>query len=88
MSAKELLDRFMASSKTGSSIDWREMRKEILAEHKKAPDEKDRVLCLDLHRTLLNSVERKIIEPEELEEFRKFRDQDYVALLLREAMIG
>jgi hypothetical protein len=87
MSAKELLDRFMALT-TGDQIDWHEMRKEVLAEHEKASDERDRVLCLNLHRALMNFVERSAIEPQELEEFRKVRDHDYIGLLLREATIG
>ena len=88
MSAKELLDRFMASAKPGGQIDWHEMRKEILAKHEKAPDERDRVLCLNLHRALMDFVERSAIEPQELEEFRKIQDQDYSALVLRKATIG
>jgi hypothetical protein len=88
MSAKEMLDRFMAASANpGTPFDWRKWQKEILAAHEKAPDERDRVLCLDLHRTLLDTVERQI-RPDDLEEFRKLRDQEYITLLLQEAMIG
>jgi len=49
MSAEELADRLIALSEAGGPIDWREMREQILAEHKKARDESDRVLCLNLH---------------------------------------
>jgi hypothetical protein len=86
MSAKELLDRFMASAKPGVPLDWRKWQKEIVAEHEKAPNERDRVLCLDLHRALLNAVERQI-KPADLEELKKLRDQEYILLLLQEAMI-
>ena len=58
MSAEELADRLIALSEAGGPIDWREMREQILAEHKKAPDESDRVLCLNLHHALLNFAER------------------------------
>ena len=88
MSAEELADRLIALSEAGDPIDWREMRKEILAEHEKAPDESDRVLCLNLHHALLNFAERNAIEPHELEAFRENRYKDYIGLLLREAMIG
>ena len=89
MSAEELLDRFMAPSKVGDPIDWQEMREQILAEHEKAPDEKARVLFLELHRALLDTVERQeLIEPHDREKFRKLWEQEYVLLLLREAMIG
>ena len=88
MSAEELADRLIALSEAGGPIDWREMREQILAEHKKAPDESDRVLCLNLHHALLNFAERNAIEPHELEAFRENRYKDYIGLLLREAMIG
>jgi hypothetical protein len=89
MSAEELLDRFMAGAKSGGQIDWPKMQKEILAEHENAPDERDRVLCLELYRVLMETVERQgLVEPQHREEFRKLRDQEYIALLLREAMIG
>jgi hypothetical protein len=71
MSAEELADRLIALSEAGGPIDWREMREQILAEHKKAPDESDRVLCLNLHHALLNFAERNAIEPHELEAFRE-----------------
>jgi hypothetical protein len=87
MSAKELLDRLM-SFNVGDTLNWREMRDEIHAEHKKAPDERDRILCLDLHRALMDFAERRAIEPHEIEKFRETRYQDYALLLFREAMIG
>ena len=87
MSAKELLERFMAAAEVGGPMKWRKLQREIIAEHEKAPDERDRVLCLDLLRTLMDAVERQI-NPADLEEFRRLRDQEYIALLLREAMIG
>jgi len=69
-------------------VDWRRAREDIVAEHKNATTIVDRVLCLDMHKAVLNAAERNHIQPAELAKFRTLRQQDYNALLISEAMIG
>ena len=56
MSAEELLDRFLGSAKPGSQFNWREMRDKLHAEHEKAANERDGVLCLDLYLILQRAL--------------------------------
>jgi hypothetical protein len=88
MSATELLKRFSAMASAGEVVDWPVMREEIHAEHELATTEADRVLCLTLHKTLMDFVERTAIGPEKLEKFKETRSQDYSLLLVKEVMIG
>ena len=88
MSAAQLLERFTAMSKSGGEFDWRNMREEILAEHARAPNVADRVLCLKMHDALMNLMERTVIERENLAKFKETRSQEYALMLVQQAMIG
>jgi hypothetical protein len=88
MSAAQLLERFAAMSQAGGEFDWREMREDILAEHTRATNVADRVLCLKMHDALMNFMERTVIEPQNLAKFKETRSQEYALMLIQEAMIG
>jgi hypothetical protein len=79
----------LAAEKSDQLFDWGQFRKEIIEEHKYATTETDRVTLLNLHKTLMDSVERQSKFPaDDRAEFKKLRSQEYNLLLFREAMIG
>jgi hypothetical protein len=88
MKPKELADRLNREAKAGGSIDWRHVRDEIHQAHDEATTEEERVLCLALHKAIMDAAERAAIDPEKLVDFRKTRLGDYNLLLIKEAVIG
>jgi hypothetical protein len=68
-------------------LDWTRKREELRAEHRLATTTHDRETLLAAYKTLMDRVE-KHIRPEDLEEFKELRRQDYSLLLFREGMIG
>jgi len=88
MGAKELTDRLMKAVQLGGGIDWKKAREEVCEEQRKAPTTALRVICLRLHKIVMDAAERDSIAPEDRESFRKARAQDYRLLLVNEAMIG
>lgn len=88
MTANELLQRLSAMATSGASVDWRGLREEIHTVHEQATTERDRVLCLTMHKTLMDFVERAVVSPGDTEQFQKTRSQDYALLLVRECMVG
>ena len=87
MSALELFERFKNVMSVGK-VDWRELRNNILKEHHQTTTVGDRVLCLRMHSILMNAMERQVITPENLPEFRKVRGQEYNTMLIAEAIVG
>jgi hypothetical protein len=84
----ELLESVTTQAQSGA-LDWRKMRDQIHEAHEMARSTADRVLCLNLHKTVMDAVERQqLVEPHNLDEFRKARRQDYNLLLIKEVMIG
>jgi hypothetical protein len=71
----------------GAPLDWTRRREELHAEHRFATTTHDRETLLAAYKTLMDRVE-KHIRPEDLEEFKELRRQDYNLLLFREGMIG
>jgi hypothetical protein len=88
MKPTELAERLSREAETGRSIDWRNAREEIHQAHDEATTEQQRVLCLAMHKAIMDAAERIAIEPDKLADFRKARLQDYNLLLIKEAMIG
>jgi hypothetical protein len=89
MSAKELAERLAQESQVGKEIDWLKVREEIIAEHERATTTAERITCLDLHKAIMDFVERSnCISPENMDAFRRTRAQDYRTLLVSEAIIG
>lgn len=88
MAANDLVTQLLNELSAGRSIRWQEAREQIHAEHNAATTTKDRVTLLELHRALMDAVERNCVEPDKLAEFRKLRLQDYRLLLTSEAIIG
>jgi hypothetical protein len=87
--AKALVDRIITEMESGHTYDWRQVRKEIHDAHDVAKTEADRILCLGVHKIVMDTVERQgLIEDDKLADFRKARQQDYNLLLVKEAMIG
>ena len=69
------------------SFDWGELRKNIHAAHGNAVTTEDRVLCLGIHKAVMDLMEGQIA-PENMQEFREARSEDYNLLLLKEVMVG
>jgi hypothetical protein len=88
LKATALADRLSREAEAGGSIDWRGVREEIHQAHDEATTEQERVLCLALHKAIMDAAERTAIEPAKLADFRKTRLQDYNLLLIKEAIIG
>lgn len=87
-SVTAFLQRLQADTAVADApLDWSRMSKEIHAEHDRVITTLDRETLLGVHKTVMDHVEQQI-RPENLEEFRKFRSQDYNQLLIKEAMIG
>jgi hypothetical protein len=88
MKPAELADRLMEDMNAGGSTDLRRVRDEIHQAHDEATTEQERVLCLALHKAVMDAAERNAIEPTDLVRFRKTRREDYNLLLIKEAVIG
>ena len=87
--AKELVDRLIREKRSGDALDWQQVRKDIHEAHDAANTDADRVLCLALHKMIMDAVERQdAIEGDKLADFRETRQEDYNLLLMKEAMIG
>jgi hypothetical protein len=88
-SATDLIDSVKKQLQLGRTADWRKVREEIVDAHGRATSIAERVLCLDLHKAIMDAVERQgVIAPEDLEKFRDVRRRDYLHLLVQESMIG
>lgn len=88
MAATDLVTQLLNELSAGHSIRWQEAREQIHDEHSAATSTEDRITLLELHRALMDAVERNCVEPDKLAEFRKARLQDYRLLLFKEAVIG
>jgi hypothetical protein len=88
VAAIDLVTQLLNELSAGHSVSWQEAREQIHAEHRQATTTKDRVILLELHRTLMDAVERNCVEADKLADFRKARLQDYRLLLISEAIIG
>jgi hypothetical protein len=64
--------------------DWRGCREDIHDEFDKASTSAQRGMLLAMYHAMMNIVEKNLIAPDDLEKFRKTRDQDYCLLLARE----
>ena len=89
MNANELIESIERQMATGE-IEWRQAREDIHAVHRNATTEAERVLCLSLHKAVMDAMERNegAIIPGGMGDFRKLREQDYNLLLVSEVMIG
>ena len=87
MSVGSLINRIQSEMAAGTIIDWRQLRKEIIEEHKSAANTKDRVALLAIYKAVMDAVERQSLVSD-LAAFQKARNQDYSLLLVSEAMIG
>lgn len=89
--AKDLVDRLIREMQSGVTLNWRQAREDIHEAHDAANTEADRVLCLALHKAVMDAVERQsddAIKEGNLAEFREARQQDYNMFLIKEAVIG
>ncbi|MDQ0319687.1 hypothetical protein QO002_001825 [Pararhizobium capsulatum DSM 1112] len=84
--AELLVERILARGQSGQ-IDWRQAREEIHDAHDLATNAAERVLCLGVHKAIMDAVERHGAVSD-VECFRKTRRQDYNLLLIKEVMIG
>lgn len=73
MSVSELLQRLKAHP-VGAPLDWQKIRKDIHEEHERATTAADRFDLLDIHKILMDMVERGAgFTPEDMEVFKKTR---------------
>lgn len=86
MSLKDLIDK--VNSKVGGSLDWQQIREEIISKHEQASTTDERVALLSLHKDLMDTVERQLSNSEGIEKFRKARRQEYNLLITRECLVG
>ena len=82
------LARIQAAAETGESLNWRQLREEIHAEHENAASPTEREQLLAVFAALMDLVERTDIAPENIAEFRETRLKDYHLLVVREALVG
>jgi hypothetical protein len=87
MSVLDLASRLSKEVAAGGTLDWVRMRNEISEEHERAATAEERVICLQLHKAVMDAVERQA-PPEILANFKKTRLEDYNRLLVSEALIG
>jgi hypothetical protein len=64
--------------------DWRGCREDIRDEFDKASTSEQRGALLAIFHAMMNIVEKNLIASDDLEKFRKARDQDYCLLLVKE----
>src|ERR1700730_4101108 len=89
MSVRQLFQRLEAPLVGGVPLDWQKIRNDVHEEHERATTTADRVALLDIHKALMDAVERGAgFTAAELEKFKETRRGDYNLLLIREAMIG
>ena len=88
MTVADFLQRLQADTAVaGAPLNWSRIRDEIHEEHGRATTTHDREALLGVYKTIMDHVEQHI-RPEDLEEFKKFRSQDFNLLLIKEGMIG
>jgi hypothetical protein len=88
VAAIDLVTQLLNEIGAGHSVGWQEARDQIHTEYGQATTTKERVILLELHRTLMDAVERNCVEADKLADFRKARLQDYRLLLISEAIAG
>ena len=87
--AKELANRLSKAAQSGDRLNWRQAREDIHRAHDAAETEADRVLCIGLHKSIMDAVERQgLVKEDKMEEFREARRKDYILFLIKEAIVG
>lgn len=87
MSTNDLLER-LRSMPIGAPMEFKKIRDEIHEEHQRATTTEERVILLRIFTAVMDQVERSGLSPDELEQLRAARLQDYRLLLIRESLIG
>ena len=87
MSIDDLVER-LKSTPLGAELDVMKIREEIHENYKHATTARERNFLLDILNAVMDVFERNISSPDDLETFRKTRQQDYRLLLITEAVIG
>ncbi len=67
---------------------WLSLHEQVLKNHEIVSSEEDKVKLLDLHKVLLDKVEKWLPDSIDLDKFRELRLQEYNKMLLSEATIG
>ena len=81
--------RVLADAKAGRELDFRAIREGIHDLAERAKSEVEHVTLLQVYTVIMDAMESGgNVEPDNLEAFRKTRDQDYHLLLTREILIG
>ena len=70
------------------SNDWHTLHNQILQNHENATSSELYVKLLELHKVLLDKVEKLISGSDDIEKFKIIRQKEYNAMLLRESTIG
>lgn len=92
MSASELLQR-LRSIPPDAELDFTSIRQEILDQYETATTTNDRVLCLSMFKTVMDTVERHLEQhgkatATQIAEFKEARRIDYHSLITQEALVG
>jgi len=69
-------------------VNWRETREYIHSEFDKATTSQQRGALLAMFKALMDAVERTMIDPQEVDKFRKARESDYCFFLVKECRDG
>ena len=67
---------------------WLSLHEQVLKNHEIVRSEVDKEKLLDLHKVLLDKVEKWLPDSIDLDKFRELRLQEYNKMLLSEATIG
>ena len=86
MNLEELIKKINRDD--SDSLNWQQLKEEIISQHEQASTENERVALLSLHRTLLDRVEQQLSDSIDIEKFRKARSQEYNLLIIRECTVG
>jgi hypothetical protein len=86
MSTESLLKR-LSSVPCGSELDFLKIRDEIFENYERATTTHERNALLDIRNAIMDNFERSI-SSDDLEAFKKVRQQEYRLLLITEAVSG
>jgi hypothetical protein len=85
----DFANRILADASTGRDLDFRAIREEIHDLSQSAESEAEHVSLLQIFHTIIDAMESGgNVNPENIDAFRKIRDQDYHLLLTREILVG
>lgn len=86
MNLKELEQK--VNSALNNANEWQELHDVVVKIHEHAESEQEYVKLLELHKKLLDRIEKNLPKHINIEKFQSVRLQEYNLMLLRECTIG